>query len=158
MTFKESQFASVFNNFIKSICDQFIDYGFSINIKKSIFKLQLNDFIINNLNDINSSNGRYYFSDNWNSYIPHASDPGVYIFFNKNRIGLYVGKTEVNGGLGVRISKHIGPCFNNSFPYLEFPQSKYIIVIPFKKAPFLSSSFESFLLLNYKFEYNTIFQ
>ncbi len=67
---------------------------------------------------------------------------------------VYVGKSEQSGGLGRRVYDHIGPYRNGQHPNLEFPEAKYIIVIPFDEAPFLAAAFESYLLGRFEFTHN----
>lgn len=107
--------------------------------------------------DIASTNGRYFFRNPEQYrrfYIPHADSPGIYFFFNKAGIALYVGKSEIDGGIGRRVSSHIGRSEGDEFPYLAFPEAQYVITVPFLQAPWLAPAFESFLLGRYSFSYN----
>lgn len=70
--------------------------------------------------------GRYRYEDmdDANTYVPHADDPGTYIFFDEKGKGRYVGKAEV--GFGWRIASHMRAGAK------EFKPTDYLIVIPFK--------------------------
>lgn len=144
-----------FSEFTRSIVKQLSHYGEVTRITTVEFKLNINDKVITSKEEIDSSNGRYFFKKNIDTYIPCAGSPGVYIFFNKSDVALYVGKSDVAGGIGRRVWAHIGKYVNGEYPNLEFPEAEYIVVIPFTEAPYLSSAFEGYLLNNHKFKYNT---
>ncbi len=103
------------------------------------------------------TNGRYLFQQPEvcrDHYIPHADSPGVYFFFNAEGKALYVGKSEVKGGIGRRVAAHIGRMENESLPYLAFEEAESVIVVPFDYAPWLAPAFESYLLGKRKFKHN----
>lgn len=87
-------------------------------------------------------------------YIPHAESPGVYFFLDGQDFAVYVGKSEPRGGIGTRVSSHVGRAAGDSFPQLRFEDAVSLVVVPLVEAPFLAPAFESYLLLNYQFRHN----
>ena len=149
---KEEDILKAFNLFIEETVEQFSEIGFVVEIRVKNLKLILDDKLISDKKDLNTSNGRYYLKEGDRYYYPFSNSPGVYLFFNKNREAIYVGKSE--NTVGRRIWSHTGPYKNGEYSNLEFEDAEYVIVIPFTKAPFMAPSFESYLLNNYKFKYN----
>jgi hypothetical protein len=120
-------------------------------------KLVIDDKPIHNKAEITSTNGRYFFRQAnayRDLYIPHADSEGVYFFFDNDDIAIYVGKSEVAGGIGRRVARHIGKPQGSDFPYLAFKDAQYVIALPFSEAPWLAPAFESYLLGNYQFRHN----
>ncbi len=156
-SFREKDIQESFGSFYEASLNQFAALGIDSPLGKGRVQLTLDDRLITEKKDINCTNGRYYFRrpEAWNSYIPCAESSGVYFFFDKDGIGVYVGKSEQTGGLGRRVFAHIGPFRNGEYPNLEFPEAEYIIVIPFDEAPFLAVAFESYLLRKFEFAHNT---
>jgi len=155
--FREQLIEEEFSKFYEAIRKQFAVLGIDAGPAKGRLHLRLDDKPITDKKDLSSTHGRYYFrvADNWmKAYIPHAESSGVYFFFDESGVGLYVGKSEVPGGLGERVASHVNPYDNGRFPALQFPEAEYIIVLPFDKAPFLAVAFESYLLSKYHFKYN----
>lgn len=154
---KEEDILKAYNSFIDELIDQLNELGSIIEIKSKSLKLVLDNKLISNEKDINSTNGRYFFKNKEykDCYYPHSNLPGVYLFFNENNEAVYVGKSE--DAVGNRIWSHIGSNIDGNFPHLKFKESEYIIVIPFKESSSLAVAFESYLLSKYKFKYNTIF-
>ncbi len=148
--FHEKDIEETFTGFYKESLKQFAALGIDAASGSGRLRLTLDDRVITDKKELNCTNGRYYFTrdDVWNSYIPWADSSGVYFFFNEKGLAVYLGKSERVGGLGKRIAAHI-------VPELKFPEAKYVIVVPFEKAPFLAVAFESYLLGEFEFQYNT---
>lgn len=144
-SFYEKDIIPAFHEFCDLVISQFSKLGVDSAIKSKNFKLLLNDNEIQFKRDIESSHGRYFFRRMRKNYIPCAENAGVYFFFDKEGKGLYVGKSDVSGGIGKRVDSH----------NLEFPDAEYVIVIPFSVAPFLAGAFERFLLSQFKFPHNS---
>ncbi len=153
-----SQLKNEPGEFSQSVCKQLAAMGISVDVSSDDgFRLVLDDRRITNKQDISSSNGRYFFETEWEEcYIPHADSPGVYFFFGKNDVALYVGKSEV--GIGKRIGEHVSLIKSrrasdpNSFADVK---GGYVVTIPFDVAPCLGVAFESYLLSKYSLEWNT---
>jgi len=120
-------------------------------------RIVIDDKEISRPADMGSTNGRYFFREPekyHNLYIPHADSPGVYMFFDSSGAAIYIGKSEVVGGIGKRVSSHIGRFDGDRLPYLAFREAQYVITIPFVQAPWLAVAFESFLLSKFTFQHN----
>ena len=102
--------------------------------------------------EINKSNGRYYFKESWDDYIPNADSQGTYIFFDINGQAVYVGMSLDR--MGNRVCAHTGKKVNGEFPDLEFSEAKYIVTIPFKACPSLSPALEHYLINKYSISGN----
>ena len=108
---------------------------------------------------ISGPHGRYYFKESGaeKRYYPYSDCPGVYVFFDKDKRGVYVGKSE--NSVGKRIWDHVRY-------YRARKSAEYVVSIPFseadfllgKKAAYLAPAFESYLLDNYKFPGNSVGQ
>ena len=158
-SFREELLEQELENFARDVIEQLRGLGAKVEITRGKISLPLNDKEIKVREDIETSNGRYYFRKDqiWKScYIPHADNPGVYFFFDKHAVALYVGKSETT--IGERVASHVGKYENGKFPKLAFPEAEYVIVIPFETGPFLAPAFESYLLSKYTFKYNTVGQ
>ncbi len=143
----ESELVLAFYSFLDEIMHDLESKNISVHIESSNFNLILDDRKIDSQSDIELTNGRYYFKEYSDFYIPHSNESGVYIFFNIHKNALYVGKSD--NKIGKEVWRHIKP-------KIEFPDSEYCVIIPFTKNSFLSSSFEGYLLSNYSFKYNII--
>lgn len=121
--------------------------------------LKLNDKEIRLLDEMNTSNGRFFFRRDgvWRDcYIPYAGTAGVYFFFDEDDVAVYVGKSET--AIGPRVAAHVGEYGDGSLPKLSFPEAYYLVVVPFEEAPFLAPAFESFVLSRYRLKYNIVGQ
>ena len=157
--FREELLVQELQSFAKDVIEQLEGLGTKAKITEEKIRLLLNDKEIRLREDIETSNGRYYFRKDqiWKScYIPYTGNQGVYFFFDKHAVALYVGKSETT--IGKAVARHVGKYENGSFPELAFPEAEYVIVIPFETGPFLAPAFESYLLSKYKFKYNTVGQ
>ena len=156
----EDKIEQAFSDFCNTITQEFSEKGTDVTIGPSGFHLILEeDLLLTDKDDprFSRSDGRYRFrkGDAWReAYIPHADSPGVYFFFDEGATALYVGKSEVPGGIGRRVWEHVGKLTEGGFPDLKFPEAAYVITIPFDKAPWLAAAFETYLLMRYTFKYN----
>lgn len=153
--FREEDIVLSFKEFCQRVIDAIKAKNIHVNIMDFTFSLMLDDRSIDDKKDIDASDGRYFFKTKSDKYIPHASSPGVYFFFNKEKVALYVGKSDCDNGLGRRVWSHVGKKQNDQFPDLEFNDAEYVVTIPFKEASYLASAYEGFLLSKYNFKYNT---
>jgi hypothetical protein len=142
--FNENDIIPSFHDFCETVDKQFSAVGVGTKILKRDFQIILNDNAIRDKKDIESSNGRYFIPSMWDFYIPFADYAGVYIFFDREKQGVYVGESVVEGGLGYEVSRYRRKC----------PEGGYVVVIPFKTAPFLSCAYEAYLLQSYSFPGN----
>jgi hypothetical protein len=139
--FHESDIETEYKEFATIVISQLGIVDTTLPAGMGRLKLILDDKNIENRADIQSTNGRYKFRNPEvyrRCYIPHAESPGVYFFFDGKGIAVYVGKSEVPGGLGRRVASHIGPLHGDNFLNLAFQEAEYVIIIPFDKAPCLA--------------------
>ena len=104
------------------------------------------------------AHGRYWFRENGakDRYYPYADSKGVYFFFGKDKLGVYVGQSsEGENSMGYRIGDHLGHIDD---PGHWIHDADYVISIPFDEDPGMASVFESYLLENYTFCGNTVGQ
>ena len=62
---------------------------------------------ISELYDLSKKKSDQQDSNSWPKKYPNADYPGVYVFLNKNKEILYIGKASFNNTLGSRISSYI---------------------------------------------------
>lgn len=160
--FDESCLKEELQKFAVEICKGLLPHGIELKVEKNCAELRLDsNSKIEYTENVDKSHGHYYFRRKdkndkyfWEEYyIPHADNPGVYLFFDKDEKALYVGQSAT--AMGRRIATHVGERVGDEFPDLAFEGAEYVIFIPFdEEAAFLAPAFESYLLKRFKFEHN----
>lgn len=157
--FYEKDIENAYKDFCNNIIKQITLLGSLINIEKVTIELNLVDSCeLYNRQDKKMYSGRYYFKKHYDAYVPNCESRGLYLFFNNKGIAVYVGMSTVSGGIGVRVCSHIGKKEGDLFPNLAFNDAEYVITIPFDECSGLGVAFETYLLENYYFNYNSIKQ
>lgn len=152
---REDDIAPALLAFARGCASQFKEFGFQISDIEGVFQLQLTDDPILEHDHSHRWHGRtrYKGTKYANAYWACADDPGVYLFFDSSGNACYVGKAEV--ALGFRLGAHVGARGSDRmYSSSAFPEAEYVIVVPFREAPWLAPAFESYLLRQFKFPRN----
>ena len=88
--------------------------GILLDIKRKINKFEYTYYKINDIVKINENNDYSKLEDYNKAESKDCNKAGIYIFFDKNKIPVYIGSAKSNHGLNNRIAMQLTPGKGNS--------------------------------------------